>query len=590
MSDLHRQAKEIKDVFKRDNIFPGPMGGAQIDSDYPYGDALARSNRVSMQQPISKSWLFEVADRETGEIDESFTLILPPQSYTIREPQRVAITKTFGNAFVDDYGPDNIEITLKGISGTVHVFPTYSTDGGTKEFTDVSLVAEELQEPLDGPGMDGRNAFYYFRNRIMRYKDKADWDKRELRVYDIADEQAYRCVLLDFTLDRTSEKPLHYPFTISLFVYERLDKFKPVLKPINIAEDPVAALDKADAIIEKTQALYRGIQTVTDASSMIKARSLELRTRWNRAAATRGRLLRSPLEAARNFIDTQFALIGIAYDTWKAGKYTFDRYMGALEMARDALNNGLRVYGFQISEGRQRSQRLSYDVDKGVDPDGGATGTSSPAAAGAVSRKSTPKDYTFSGLRLYTVRGQDTLSSIALHELGDDELWPFIADANPGIAGSDDLVSGEQIFIPVQVDSSDVSPKERFIFSEDPTRDPYGTDIRLDSSGNLIFQSNDFEMISGIHNVQQAIDLRINTEVGSMIKQSAYGITAQAGFAGSSMAIRYLKMALRSTIIQDPRVESIDDMLVSVGGDVIRVSMTITVVGYEGSIPVPLEL
>ena len=552
-------------------------------SDYTsrYGDALARNKPKSLQSPVSKSWLFEIVDRETGVIDESFTLILPPQSYTIKEAQRIAITKTFGNAFVDDYGPDNIEITLKGISGTVHVFPTFTTSGKSAEFTDVSLVTQDIQNKPPGSGFDGRDAFYAFRNRIMRYKDKGGWEKRELRVYDLADEQAYKCVLLDFTLERTSEQPLHYPFTISLFVYQRLEKYRPKLREISISEDPILMLNKIDEAMDSVTVRNRGIPDVVNSAAMLKARALELRHRWNRELTRVSRVLTSPLDMAKNFVDAAFALVGIAYDTYRAGKYTFERYMSLSEFARDTLNNGLRIYGYQISEGWQRTQTTSYERDEGVVPEDGV-------GVDSASRSFETVSYSFSGLDLYTVQGQDTLSSIALKELGDEELWPFIADVNEGINSSGDLVSGESIFIPVQADLVDV-PKERFIFSENPSRDPYGTDILLSSTGDLMFQDNDFVLVSGVSNVQQAVDLRLNTDVGSLIKQSGYGITAQAGFAGSSMAIRYLKMAIRSTLMQDPRIESVDNMIVSLGGDALHVSMTLSVVGYEKSIPVPLN-
>ena len=82
-----------------------------------------------MKEWLSRSWLFEVVDIVSEIVEKSFTLVLPPQQYSIKEKARVSITKTFGNAFIDDYGADNIEITIKGISGTSHVFPTFDTSG-----------------------------------------------------------------------------------------------------------------------------------------------------------------------------------------------------------------------------------------------------------------------------------------------------------------------------------------------------------------------------------------------------------------------------------------------------------------------------
>ena len=588
MSDFRRNLGGIRDALTTP-LIPRNMGTVDL-GDYPYGDHRARTRPISLEQPVSKSWLFEIVDRETFAVSESFTLVLPPQSYTIREPQRVSITKTFGNAFVDDYGSDNIEITLKGISGTAHVFPTFSRSGTQDEFPDLSLVNREAERASQG--YTGRDAFYYFRDRIMRYKDNIEgWENKELRVYDLADEQAYKCVLLDFTLDRTSEHPLHYPFSISLFVYADLDSYKPGLKGINISEDPLEALESVETLMDKLDNLYRGLQTIVNASAAVRGRVQELRTRWNRALSQISRVLVSPLEIAGNLVDSVSSLMQVGYDAYRAGQMTFDRWTGFSELVRDSLNNGLRVYGYQISEGWQRVQTISFDEDRGVNPLGGATGLGATGSAAAeVSRDSEVNTFTASGIKTTTVGGQDTLQSLARRELGDEELWPFIAAVNPNITSSDDLVSGQTIIIPVETDPTDNTRREQFIFSENQARDPYGADIRLNDNGDIMFESNDVALIAGVPNVRQAINLRLNTEAGSLIKQSAFGITAQAGSAGSNMALRYLRMSIRSTIIQDPRVSSVDNLQINLRGDVVQISMNIRLVGSDTTLPIPLEL
>jgi len=560
-------------------LTPAPMGAASIDPDYKYG---RNAPRPDLEPFLSKSWLFEIVDRKSGKIDESFTLILPPQSYTIKEPQRVSITKTFGNAFVDDYGPDNIQITLKGISGTAHAFPTFNTKGNQQEFSDVSLVVSDAERVgrTQKTGYTGRDAFYIFRKSIIRYKDKANWEKKELRVYDLADEQAYKCVLLDFTVDRSSEMPINrYPFTISLFVYQRLDKLTPLLSPIQISKEPISALNQADSLLDKVEQLYRGLEGIIDKVSLLKARSLELRTRYNQFLTRTTRIITSPLDIAKSFVDIAFTALGTAYDTFRAGKYTRERYMGASELIRGTMNEGLKIYGFQISEGWQVSKTVTIEGDAGID--------APEDVAGAVARSITPQNYEYSGLNVYTVKGDDSLQRIAQNELGNEGLWPYIAAVNSNITSNNDLVPGDEIFLPIQLEPSEGTNKEQFILTEDVARDPYGSDIRVDDIGNLVIQENsDLALISGIENVKQAIDLRLNTAIGSLIKQSAYGITAQAGFAGTTMAIRYLKLAIRATLIQDPRIQSIDNMIVSIGADTLHIGMNIKLVGAEQSLPV----
>lgn len=549
-------------------------------SDYLYG---RNAPQPDLESPVSKSWLFEIVDRKSNKVSESFTLILPPKSYTIKEPQRVSITKTFGNAFVDDYGPDNLNIILKGISGTAHVFPTFSTRGNYSAYNNVKLTISDIKRETSTNGYTGRDAFYMFRDSIIRYKDKAGWEKKELRVYDLADEQAYKCILLDFTLDRTSEQPLWYPFTISLFVYGRLDKLKPKLKVIKVWKEPISALNVIDSVLNKITQMYRDVDAILDKAAILKSQAELIRARYNTFLTQTTQLLVSPLDAIKNLIDAGTIALGVIKDTYDAGKYTEERYVEASELFRSLLNEALKIYGYQISKGWQISKTIVIESDGGLDtPD---------AITDPVSRVIDLKSYEFSGLNVYTIKGNDTLQNIALVELGDEDLWVYIATVNNDVDSNADLVPGETIYIPVQVDSIDDVNKEQFILTEDVVRDPYGTDILLDANGGIVIQeNNDVALISGIENVQQAIDLRLSTAVGSMIKQSVYGIVAQAGFAGESMAIRYMKLSIRAALIQDPRIESIDNMIASLGSDVLNVSMDVGIIGAEAALPVTASL
>lgn len=550
----------------------GKMGKANVDKEYPYG---SNAPRPDLKGFLTKSWMFELRDRKTQKTLYSYTLVLPPQSISIKEPQRVSITKTFGNSFVDDYGMDNIQITIKGISGTAHAFPTMSIEEGTSKV-----------------GYNAPDAFYKFRDNIIRFKESADWDQWELRVYDLADEQSYLCVLLDFTLDRSAESPLHYPFSISLFVYESLSTYKYKLKPIVISKYPKGALDNINKLLNLMKKLNQGFQSITNAISMVNAKALELRARWDKALDTTTNILVSPLDLAHNLVDAAFTLLAIIPDTYDAVVYVSERYvdkkLGALEFARTILNESLRIYGYQISEGWQSIKSLSFDIDAGMEVNDAEAASSSSTSG--VARASVASSYAFSGLNVYTIKGNDTLPGIALNELGNSDLWPYIANVNPGITNSSDLVSGETLFIPVKNSSVVSSSKEQFIFSEDVTRDPYGSDMQIDTTGNLVFVGGEAATISGIENVKQAINMQLNTEVGSMIKQAGFGMVAQAGFAGTSMALSYIKMAVQSSIMKDPRVEAVNNIVVNLESDSVFLSMDIKLVGSETSLSVPITI
>ncbi len=556
---------------------PVKLGKSNFESNYPtypYGRARTKSNPTALEPPVSKSWLFEIVEKDSDWIQESFTLILPPQAVSIKEPQRISITKTFGNAFVDDYGPDNLQITLKGISGTSHLFPTFSNQSG-----------------ISSLGYTGKDAFYEFQNKIIRYKNNiANWDTYELRVYDLADKQSYKCVLLDFSLDRSSENPMYYPFTISLFVYANADNYVVKKDLISISEYPEKSLSSIENLSKKLIESYQDIKAITDAASMLYARSLELKSKWNKALNTATNLFTSPLDLAKNLVQSAFVLVRAAKDTHDAGLYIMERYMGCSEYARVLLNDSLRVYGYQISEGWQKVGKIEYEKDAGIIPFSEATATTPAVPA---SRNSVPVSFSYSGLKQYTVKGADTLQSIALSQLGDITLWPNITYVNKRILGNSDLVSGSVIFIPVQ-EAAGGSPnnenKPGYIISEDTQRDPYGADLLLDADGNLILTAGNATLVAGVENIKQAINMRLNTETGSMITQSAYGIIAQAGFAGTSMAVKYMEMSIRRVIMQDPRVHAVESLTVEFDSDVIHVNVAISLIGRDETLPISLAL
>ena len=157
-----------------------------------------------------RSWLFNIIDRDTQQVEESWTLVIPPQKYSIKEGTQSQITRTFQRVFIDDYGPDHSELSISGFSGASHAYPTFRTVGN------------------DGRRYRDKEAFYEFRDRILQYRYRADYEKKLLYVYDLSDEQSYNCHLVSFGLDRSHETPFKYPYSIELFVINRLNDKGPI--------------------------------------------------------------------------------------------------------------------------------------------------------------------------------------------------------------------------------------------------------------------------------------------------------------------------------------------------------------------------
>lgn len=533
---------------------------------------------------LQKSWLFEVVDSKTRMIRSSFTLVIPPQSVRIREPQRTGITKTFGGAIVDDYGPDNLEITIQGISGTAHAFPTFRTVGQSTGQVNQSVQQQLGRAAGSVYGYDQKGAFYVFRNDILRYKDRFDnFEDMELWVYDLGEEQVYKCALLEFTLDRQSQQPLKYPYNISLFVLERPDtKQKIQPRPVDVSRDPFDALQKIQNSLSVLETPFRVAQSVLNRVATAQAVTTAVLNRFQTSVNRLSQFTESPLTLAKRLTGSIEEISRSLEESLDQGKMTVQKYSESKEVVNELVREATGIFGFVISEGSQRSKRETVEYNSGTQS------SDSEFEEIGLETTSEVEAYSYSGLRLYSVKATDTLQSIALDQLGDSALWYYIAAVN-GIQGNDDISSGDQIYIPLQVNLAGIS-KDSFILSENPTRNPYGTDILLDGGEIVVHEGNDVATIDGIENVKQAINNRFTTPTGSLIKQTAYGLSATPGVAGTDISRSYIRMAARSTVLADPRVSSVTNVQATANGSVIRLSMNIQVVGYEESLPVTVDI
>jgi hypothetical protein len=536
---------------------------------------------------LPRSWLFEIVDINTKSIEASFTLVLPPQQMSVKEPQRVAVTKTFGNVFIDDYGPDNKQITLRGISGTSSVFPTFSpqglapeTPGGVRGRT----IMAESQGNAATQGYDARSAFYTFRDSIMRYKSKfaLNFDKKELRVYDLFDEQAYKCVLLDFTLDRTAERPFWYQFSISLLVYQDLlskDAFAP--KPVPISANINTVFDNLNSAFAWATAAAAPFHQLSTTIGMVNNTLKLIRARWNTALSDIRFVIESPLKLSQQMLEGCLTLMSMVGDAYLAGTMTIQDYTSFMEVVKGMVGNTLRMYGIAISTQSKQSNTITINRDAGLQ-------TSEFPGFEGNDRESSAYTFTYYGYTVKTLSPKDTLQSLALEYLGDVDKWPFIASAN-GIRGNSDLASMETIYIPVSIESP--SPSDSFILSEDPLRDPFGSDLRLDSEGNVVVgEGGDLALSSGISNVLQAINVRMSTSPGSLIRQTAFGLLGGIGNAGTEAALSYVRTSFRSSLLADSRITSVSNVQVMFSGGSVFLSADIDAVGVDRSLPLSVRL
>ena len=153
---------------------------------------------------------------------------------------------------------------------------------------------------------------------------------------------------------------------------------------------------------------------------------------------------------------------------------------------------------------------------------------------------------------------------------GDSSLGTLIATYN-NLPGDKPLTSGQSILIP-KLDFAESTVSENEVYNSHDNKDNYGKDILLDGKDFGVING-DLDLSTGITNLEQALMNRYSTLVGARIRLEAYGIQASIGDALNATS-SLIQASVHQTTIEDPRIDSIEDInFVGIGDE-----LTVTVV------------
>jgi len=548
-----------------------------------------------------KSILFEIVNRKSNSTPvEAFTLTIPPENIEIEEPQRVHYTKTFGGIFIDDYGPDNLRIVISGNTGGTDVRRTYAKN--TSE------------------SFNGKSAFFYFRDTIMRYKsNKAiakNYDDYDLIIYDLSSyapdnaiEQSFRAMsspmrytvltegyvvsLQKFKMTRSKEKPLFYNYTIELVGIRSLGTYSgractPVKNP-----DPQTLIGSIRKGLRTVQSFFTRVRNVYDkiesAYKLIDDLEAQINSYFHQTVdiiVYPAKLAKMFLGKVREIIEMIDSIGETAEGTWGFIK---EEYLEVVEIAKEVGSAAAALVVFsKTPESGGNITISSSSVPSKMDAINSRFAALTVSQAeqfdSIISRSVEEKNAVIVyGHTLIKADGSTTLESLATEYYGDPSLAELIAVYN-NFESDDDIIPGSSIKIPVILQGG--APSNNFVYSEDFI-DVYGADIRLDSEGNPVVSVNgDYAIIEGPENLIQAINLRLNQELGTRLRLAVYGIRNTVGSAMTNSApIAYILANIKDTIMQDPRVSKVSNIKIKGLGDKLYMSMDIHSIKLNEVIP-----
>jgi phage baseplate assembly protein W len=188
---------------------------------------------------------------------------------------------------------------------------------------------------------------------------------------------------------------------------------------------------------------------------------------------------------------------------------------------------------------------------------------------------STPFDTPLTGYGFVLSHFGDSLRNVALRELGDASLWtqlvainnlqpPYTTD-DPTQASDTVILNGTDFIIIPAAQAATATP--------DPD-DAFGTDILLNADGTLgLNGGGDFQSISGLDNLRQALVNALKTNEKELIYHPTYGTLVRRilgtvnGPTSTLLAAEYSK----ATIEADSRIQQVDSASAVTVGDSITV-------------------
>lgn len=527
---------------------------------------MVREDYAYFQKLWQKSFLIEIVRKDNGQIVRTFAFSLPPESFSYEIPQRVNIKKTFGGHFIDDYGIDSMPITIRGTTGNGLYKEIYWGTGTTF--------------------VSGKSEAFLIIREILQYKaDDEDYDKYEMRLYDLSsienaisgpmlsrmeevDVLGWRVVLKGGKIERNKDKPFWYSYELSFVAIERMGK---KTTPEGVKEYGLNGIEKILAAVDKVKKALGSLKKVLAAYKNVVDK-IKVAVDVLESLSSEARMF---YRTAQGFIDVTTDGLGSVFDIIKFPQDIAIDFFSAVKDVRTSIEGVVDEFGNGIADIENKATILSglqqdvFSAEKwaavinmemksmGSIPEVHVLPADYPFGMPAIVPSTGAPSESISFVLTYgssqVVATSETRLDVLANKLyGSPDYADLIAKYN-GITGDAEITPGKMINVPNLTYTPALRNSE--IYSMTP--DIYGTDIALADDGDIVLaEYNDYGTTTGEENISQTIGMRLSEDRGARIRVPLYGIK-NAGGAFDPFAIAVLIVSVRETLLQDPRITTV---------------------------------
>lgn len=556
-------------------------------------------------------YLLEVTSPALPQGSLVFALPLGLEGYSVRRTLRQTVTPTLGAVVAEEQGLLWLDVQ---VSGTFGLEP--------KKGYDTSIQPNPaVTDALSGPLWTKRLLQNVF-ERYAELKSDPEYSHQTRMIWhDMKMDEHWVIVPQDVSVDRSSGRRLQYPFSFTFKGIEQAGKPSSTPPLANVTREVrgVKATKNAVGALDRLAAVLR------DAARIVS----EIRTKvqgWDQViddVTTAVDAARAVVAAGKSFLDIPVMFFRSLTGLMEAGVLLMEDITDIPFDVVHAYKSCIDELDMIVALGKRAGSDITSKVTKLTKSEAGAArdpdevltaaelagAPADMAAFAAVSTRSTDKALVkagalpdgrvygqYSAFRYAEVKSTDTLESIAAEALGDGARWyelavlndlkyPYITAA--GLEGT--VAPGDSVLVPVV---GSVNQGSARVPTSTPDSVLFGTNlaltVQMSSSGRPLVglaidkrTNRDCKLVTGLGNLQQALQMMIWTSRGAISFLPGYGLKDPVGYGSTQASATIMRLNLRELLLSDSRVDQVSNMRFVAEGDQYIVDVDVVPIGQR---------